>query len=236
MRVQFRGAAACAIAAAAVLAGAMAAPAPVHGSAVCPPPPDKLAGLISLDADEAGPLTAAFRPVYGVYAEVAVGCWPGDAITVVGFVAGPEGLGGVAAFEIEPAWMTSRAHFLSTTDAVDPEAGPVGPFFPVAVSPGLETAFAALEGRWVRATGQFDDPVATTCTVGPTGTNTGAVPTPEEAIEICRTSFVLTAVELFALPPTDTERVVAPSFEPPGLRRRAPWTHGFHPAQVSRRS
>ena len=236
MRVQFRGGAACAIAAAAVLAGAMAAPAPVHGSAVCPPPPDKLAALISLDADEAGPLTAAFRPVYGVYAEVAAGCWPGDAITVVGFVAGPEGLGGVAAFEIEPAWMTSRAHFLSTTDAVDPEAGPVGPFFPVAVSPGLETAFAALEGRWVRATGQFDDPVATTCTVGPTGTNTGAVPTPEEAIEICRTSFVLTAVELFALPPTDTARVVAPSIEPPGLRRRAPWTHGFHPAQVSRRS
>jgi hypothetical protein len=132
--------------------------------------------------------------------------------------------------------MTSRAHFLSTTDAVDPEAGPVGPFFPVAVSPGLETAFAALEGRWVRATGHFGDPAATTCTVGPTGTNTGAVPTPEEAVEICRTSFVLTAVELFTLPPTDTAQVVAPSIDPPGLRRRAPWTHGFDPAQVPRRS
>lgn len=222
--------------AAAILTGAIVTPAPVHGSAVCPPPPDKLAALISLDADEAGPLTAAFRPVYGVYAEVAAGCWPGDAITVVGFVAGPEGLGGVAAFEIEPAWMTSRAHFLSITDAVDPEAGPVGPFFPVAVSPALETAFVALEGKWVRASGHFDDPAATTCTVGPTGTNTGAVPTPEEAIEICRTSFVLTAVELFTLPPTDTAQVVAPSIDPPGLRRRAPWTHGLDPAQVPRRS
>lgn len=235
MRRRFRAMATAALAAA-ILTGAIVTPAPVHGSAVCPPPPDKLAALISLDADEAGPLTAAFRPVYGIYAEVAAGCWPGDAITVVGFVAGPEGLGGVAAFEIEPAWLTSRAHFLSITDAVDPEAGPVGPFFPVAVSPALETAFVALEGKWVRASGHFDDPAATTCTVGPTGTNTGAVPTPEEAIEICRTSFVLTAVELFTLPPTDTAQVVAPSIDPPGLRRRAPWTHGLDPAQVPRRS
>jgi hypothetical protein len=191
----------------AVVIGAieLAVPTAVSGSAVCPPPPNTLAGLISPDAVETGPLTEQFRPVYGVYAEAATSCWPGAEITVAGFVASPEGLGGVTPFSIEPAWMVSRAHFLSTTDSVDPQAGPVGPFFPVAVPPSLEAKFGALDRRWVRATGHFNDSAATTCVIASSDPALGSVPTAEQAIEICRTSFVLTAVEPLTTPPTDTE-------------------------------
>ena len=179
------------------------APQAASGSAVCPSPPHRLAGLISADA-ETGPLTDQFPPVYGVYAEAAASCWGGVEIEVVGFVANPEGIGGVTSFSIEPAWMVSRGHFLSTTDSVDPQAGPTGPFFPTAVPPSLEAAFRALDRRWVRVSGHFDDRAAATCVVTSSSPDLGAVPTAEQAIAICRTSFVLTSVEPATVPRTDT--------------------------------
>lgn len=186
-------------------------PAAVAGSAVCPSPPDTLAGLMSPDAVATGPLTDQFRPVYGVYAEAAAGCWPGTEFRVAGFVATPEGLGGAAPFSIEPGWMVSRAHFLATTDAVGPEGGPVGPFFPVAVPPSLEAQVSALDQRWVRVSGHFDDAIANTCTVTPASPDPGTIPTAEQAIEICRTSFVLTAVAPLTLPPTDVASPIPPA-------------------------
>jgi hypothetical protein len=192
-----------------ILGLALSAPLPVLGSAVCPPAPTTLADLIASDTGK-GPLAEQFRPVYGVYAEAAAGCWPGEVITVTGFVARPEGIGGVVLFSIEPAWIVSRAHFLSTGDAIDPDAGPVGPFFPVAVPPALEAQFGGLDRKWVRVSGHFDDAAAATCIVSSSDPGAGAVPTAEQAIEICRTSFVVTGVELFApvaaptLPPTAT--------------------------------
>jgi hypothetical protein len=183
----------------------LVAPAGATGSVVCSPPPDTLAGLISPDAVETGPLTDQFRPVYGVYPETAAACWAGSEIEVAGFVASPEGLGGVTSFSIEPAWMVSRAHFLSTTDSVDPQAGPVGPFLPVAVPPALEAEFTELGRRWVRVSGHFNDRAAKACVVAAPSPDLGAVPTAEQAIEICRTSFVLTVVEPLAAPPTDAE-------------------------------
>lgn len=184
------------------------------GTAVCPAPPDTLAGLISPDAVETGPLTEQFRPVYGVYSEAAASCWGGAEIEVVGFVASPEGLGGVTPFSLEPAWMVSRAHFLSTTDSVDPQAGPAGPFFPTAVPPFLEAEFLALDRRWVRVSGHFDDRAAATCVVAASSPDLGAVPTAEQAIEICRTSFVLTTVEPAAVPGTDTGSLRPPAATP----------------------
>ena len=194
----------------------MVAPASGAGSAVCPSPPSTLADLISTDAVEAGTLTQQFRPVYGAYAEVAAACWGDAEIEVAGFVAGPEGLGGVSSFTIEPLWMISREHSLSTTDAVDPDAGPVGPFFAVAVRPLLEDGVTALMGRWVRVSGHFHDPAAETCVVASTTPDLGAVPTVEQAIAICRTSFVLTAVEPLAAPPTDTASLERSSDAIPG--------------------
>lgn len=182
----------------------VSSPASATASAVCPPP-GPLADIIAVDAADPGPLTEQFRPVYGVYAEGAASCWPGSEIGLTGHVSNPEGLGGVSSFMIEPSWLVSRAHFLSVTDAVDPDSGPVGPFFPVAVPPGLEAEFIALAGRWVRVTGHFDDAIAETCVVTEGDPSLGAVPTQEQAVQICQTSFVLTSVHL-AVPNTDAER------------------------------
>jgi hypothetical protein len=193
----------------AVVLGAfgVSAPESAVASAVCPPPPDTLAGLISVDATETGPLTEQFRPIYGVYAEAAAECWGDTSITEKGFVASPEGLGGVSAFTIEPAWLVSREHFLSTTADIDPQAGPVGPFFPVAVPAPLEEDFTRLKGSWVTVSGHFHHAAAATCVVASSDASLGDVPTAEQAIEICRTSFVLTAISAEAVPATDSESV-----------------------------
>ena len=186
-------------------------PAPAVASAVCPPP-GTLAEIIAVDAANPGPLTEQFRPVYGVYAEAAAACWPGQQIVLDGFVAGPEGIGGTSSFRIEPGWLVSRADWLSPSAAVDAEAGPVGPFFPVAVPPGL--GFASLAGHWARVTGRFHDPVAETCVV--TEGNADVAPTPEQVIQICQTSFVLTSVAPLAAPNTDGSAFEAPPRPPTG--------------------
>ena len=186
-------------------------PAAAVASAVCPPP-GTLAEIIAVDAELPGPLTEQFRPVYGVYAEGAAACWPGQEIVLTGFVSSPEGIGGTSAFTIEPQWLVSRAHWLSTSAAVDPESGPVGPFFPVAVPPGL--GFSSLEGHWARVTGHFDDALATTCVV--TEGSPDAAPTPEQAVEICKTSFVLTSVAPLTAPNTDASVLDAPADLPTG--------------------
>ena len=186
----------------------VSSPASATASAVCPPP-GSLADIIAVDATYPGPLTEQFRPVYGVYAEGAASCWPGSEIGLTGHVSRPEGLGGVSSFTIEPFWLVSRAHSLSVTDAVDADSWPVGPFLPVAVPPDLEAEFIELAGRWVRVTGHFDDAIAQTCVVTESDPNLGAVPTQEQAVQICQTSFVLTSVEL-TVPNTDAESSATP--------------------------
>jgi hypothetical protein len=196
------------------LAGAvhLSSAASAAGSAVCPPP-GPLADIIAVDAADPGPLTTQFRPLYGVFAEGAASCWPGSEMDLTGYISSPEGLGGVSSFTIEPAWLVSRAHSLSVTDAVDADAGPVGPFFPVAVPPDLEAEFIALAGHWVRVTGHFNDAIAETCVVTEGDPSLGAVPTQEQAVQICQTSFVLTSVDL-TVPNTDAESSATPSDVP----------------------
>lgn len=199
--------------------------APVVASGVCPSAPRTLADLIAVDAGYPGPLTADFPPIIGVYAEAAADCWPDEEIELIGVVRGPEGVGGVTWFKIEPMWLVDSGHWLSVTEAVDPDGWPVGPFFPVAVPPELEPAFSRLAGRWVRVTGHFDDDRARSCHVTESNPSFGVVPTAEEAIRICRTSFVLTAVEHMVAPPTDTEaQPPPPAHGPPGW---LPWFLAF---------
>jgi hypothetical protein len=198
----------------------MAGPSPAAASAVCPPPPDELAGLISPDALDRGPLSEEFEPIYGPYAEAAANCWGGTEISVSGFVAGPEGLGGTRSYRIEPQWIADAGHWLSTNSRVDPDSGPVGPFFRVAVPPTMEAKFTRFDGQWVRVSGHFHDPAAETCALTFGTPEPGLVPTPEQAIEICRTSFVLTSVDALSLPSTDaalanTARTASP--DPTGL-------------------
>jgi hypothetical protein len=185
----------------------LATPPSTNASAVCPPP-NSLAQVIAADATEVGPLTEQFRPIYGVYAEAAAACWEGQDIDLRGFVSGPEGIGGTRTWAIEPRWLIDSAHFLSVTDAVSPEGWPVGPFFPVAVPERLDARFTSFDGRWVVVTGHFNDKVAKTCVA--TGDPAyGPVPTTDQAIAICRTAFVVTAVGPLVVPDTDVATTVS---------------------------
>lgn len=192
---------------AALAIATFAVPATASAEGRCPRLPDTVEESIARDATQPGPLTRRFRPVYGVYAENAAACWGGAKLSVTGFVASPEGLGGVSSFSIEPAWLVSREYSLAASDTIDPDAGPVGPFLAIAVPPAQEAAFKARAGQWVRATGHFDDRMSKTCVVSETAPELGEVPSAAQAIAICRTSFVLTALETSATPLTDTAAI-----------------------------
>jgi hypothetical protein len=190
------------------LVSAIARPESAAASTVCPPPPKDLAALIAVDATYTGPLTDVFPPIYGHYAEGAANCWGDAGITVRGVVARPDGLGGTRSYKIEPDWLVSQSHFLSVSDKVHPDSGPVGPFFEVAVPPALEARFARMAGRWVTVSGHFHDPAAESCVVS-RGAGGPLAPTTDQAVEICRTEFVITTVRADELPSTDTAPVSA---------------------------
>ena len=67
----------------------------------------------------------------------------------------------------------------------------------MAVEPGQGDPTAAFAGGWVHVTGHFADAAAATCRAdGPAG----STPTVEEAIAICETTFVATAIEPITAP------------------------------------
>ena len=167
-------------------------PAPTTSSAAACPEDPTLADVIALDRD-GGPMTAAFRPLYGTYAEAALACFGNKELQFVAFVAAPEGLGGVETYRIEPLWLVGRDHWLAVDDSMEPEGFASGPFMSVAVSPAGEALFADLDRRWVEVRGHFADPAAELCRV--TDGAPPTAPTGPQAIEICRTSFVLTAIQ-----------------------------------------
>ena len=151
-----------------------------------------LAELIALDLDP-GALTVAFRPIYGTYSQAALACYHDKELRFAAFVAAPEGLGGVHEFLIEPSWLFARGHWLAVDDSKQPEGFFSGPFLPVAVPPAGEAAFAGLSNRWVEIHGHFADAAAETCKV--TQGSPPEAPTADQAMEICRTAFVVTAAE-----------------------------------------
>jgi hypothetical protein len=160
-------------------------------AAACPESP-ALADVIALDRDP-GPLTIAFRPLYGHYAEAALACYGNSDLQFTAFVAAPEGLGGVVDYVIEPAWLVSRGHWLAVDDSIEPEGFYSGPFLPLAVPPAQEAVFDNLGGSWVVVSGHFADPAAETCRV--TDRRLPVAPTAEETADICRTAFVVTGVQ-----------------------------------------
>lgn len=181
-------------------------------AAGCPTRPT-LAELIALDEDP-GALTEAFRPVYGTYKEAALACYGDSGLTVRAFVAAPEGLGGARPYAIEPAWLASPGGFLAATDRVIEPGIFEGPFYPVAIEPGGEADVRALERQWALVDGHFDDPSAGSCVVeGAAGEPD--TPSAEEAIEICRTSFVLDAIRAAPVLPETTTK---PPIADPGSR------------------
>lgn len=157
----------------------------------CPENPT-LADLVRLDADP-GPLSVAYRPDYGTYSESALACYDDSALRFTAYVASPEGLGGLQEFVIKPAWLVDRGNWIAVDDSLEPEGSFSGPFLPVAVLPGEEPAFRDRSGQWVEISGHFSDGSAGACRViemlQPGG------PSDQEAKAICRTAFVVTAVD-----------------------------------------
>ena len=176
--------------------GALQTPRASASAAACPANPT-LADVIALDQD-GGPLTAAFRPLYGTYAVEALACYGDSDLRFVAFVAAPEGLGGVETYRIEPSWLVGRGHWLAVDESMEPEGFASGPFLPVFVPPADETAFAGLNAQWVEIHGHFSDPAANRCRV--TEGTPPTAPTAPQAIEICTTSFVLTSIQLVPAP------------------------------------
>ena len=157
----------------------------------CPEKPT-LADLVRLDADP-GPLSVAYRPDYGTYSESALACYDHSELQFTAYVASPEGLGGLQEFVIKPAWLVDRGHWIAVDNSLEPEGFFSGPFLPVAVLPGEEAAFRDRSGQWVEISGHFSDGTAGACRViemlQPGG------PSDQDAKAICRTAFVVTAVD-----------------------------------------
>jgi hypothetical protein len=156
----------------------------------CPTLPISLETLIELDRD-VGDLTQRFGQSWP-YPERARACFDGEEITFVGFVANPDGLGGLETYSLTPKWLAYSAFFVQPTqEIIDRPAFGAGPFFRVTFDPALGDPMLAFNANWVRVTGHFVDPAAATCRA--TG-QAGATPTQEEAIAICETMFVATAI------------------------------------------
>jgi hypothetical protein len=163
----------------------------------CPAPPLDLGALIALDADP-GPLSVEFRPAFGVYNERAAACYGDRPLTFRAFVAEPEGLGGTTNFEIEPAWIASPTFAVQPSgELLGPPAFGVGPYLVIGVRPGEGDPLSQFAGSWVQVTGHFADAVAASCRAS--GSN-GRIPSVDEAMAICRATFVLDSIEPAAAP------------------------------------
>ena len=141
----------------------------------------------------------AFRPIYGTYSEAALACYRDRELRFTAFVAAPEGLGGARSYRIEPLWLASPGHWLAVDDSKQPEEFYSGPFLPVAARPRIEAALTDQDHRWVEVVGHFSDPAAEKCRVT-LGSGEPSAPTADQAIEICRTSFVVSALKRVAAP------------------------------------
>jgi hypothetical protein len=143
-------------------------------------------------------LAVEFRPVFGVYNERAAACYGDRPLTFRAFVAEPEGLGGTTNFEIEPAWIASPTFAVQPTgELLGPPAFGVGPYLIIGVRPGEGDPRTQFAGSWVQVTGHFADASAASCSAS--GSN-GRIPSVDEAMAICRATFVLDSIEPTATP------------------------------------
>lgn len=178
--------------------------------AACPTAPVTLETLIGMRRDP-GPLSSRHWNALDPLSGRALECFGSTKLSVVAFVASPQGLGGAVAFTVTPAWLDT-AHggelFLAASDREAAPGAPSGPFLAVAVPPELRRSFDAARGKWVTVGGQFDAPAARSCVADPPqGVD---VPSPPEIVEICRTSFMVSSVEAASdpCPSTDSLRTL----------------------------
>ena len=181
----------------------------VSAAGQCPLDPT-VRQLIGLDRP-GGPLSTEFPPIFGSYHERALACYGSRELSLRAFVAAPEGLGGTQPYSIKPRWLTSVSSFLAPADQEVEPGVFEGPWFSVAVPSRVAGLFSKASGRWVQVHGHFDDPAAARCRVDGDQSAPG-VPTDSQAVEICRTSFVIDSVRrAAAVPDTSTADVAPPS-------------------------
>lgn len=157
----------------------------------CPTGPTTIETLIGLRLDD-GPLSTRYGARLN---ERALECLDGTQLTFTAFVAAPEGLGGTVAYVVTPAWMdtwSSSSMYLAASDREAAPGAPFGPFLPVAVPPGVRSAFDRQHGRWATVSGRLDAPAARTCVATPGGGPD--IPPPADLVKLCRTSFVVESV------------------------------------------
>jgi len=184
----------------------------------CPTGPVTLETLIGL-RDDPGPLSRRYGDTLDRLNERALECFGSATLSLVAFVAGPQGLGGTVAFSLAPAWLDTahgEALYLAASDREAAPGAPSGPFLAVAVPPELHSTFDALRGTWVTVGGQFDAPAARSCVATPVqGVD---VPSPAEIVEICRTSFTVNSVKPASDPCPETDSLQAFITTPEYLR------------------
>lgn len=170
----------------------------------CPRPPISVADLVGLQADD-GPL-ARFPLGVARMNERALACFGGREIRLAAFVNDPSGLGGTQAYRITPTWITNPSLIVfGSAREIQPGFGD-GPFFFISTRPTGADAQTRYARQWVSIRGHFDDPAAQSCKASGV---TGHTPSRRQAIAICRTMFVLTAIDPGG--PPDTSAVGRPA-------------------------
>ncbi len=199
-----------------VLGASVSGVALVSVDAASCPAPTSLGALIEAEATADHPLSEAYPNAVGFpYHEGGFACYGSRVIKFTAFRGAPDGLGGTSAFGIEPAWLAEPGRIWLTPNGDRKDDVYSGPFYWVAAPPDFEPEAARLHDRSVLVVGHFDDARASTCVV--TSGDPPAAPSASTAIEICRTSFVITSMIAAPIPGTDTLAPIEPDQPKPGI-------------------
>jgi hypothetical protein len=148
--------------------------------------------------DYEGPLAAKYDTDPMLMSESALDCYGNRTLRFVAYVRDPGAVGWTYTFGLQPAWFRGTAFFVAATADLAPGRGPITA---LAVPPDLGDLQAKHVGHWVTVTGHFDDPAAQTCVASG---EAGVAPTAAEAVEICRSTFVVASVARTSAPATTT--------------------------------
>jgi hypothetical protein len=172
---------------------------PPAASAVspCHAGPVTLQDLLALAADE-GPLAKQYDTDPMLMSEAALECYGAAALQFTAFVRDPGDVGWTYTWGLQPGWFRAASFLVASTSTMKPGYGPITA---LAIPPDLGNLQAKHVGHWVVVAGHFDDPAAATCTA--TG-DAGVAPSAPEAVAICRSIFVVSAVSRTSAPATST--------------------------------
>lgn len=165
-----------------------------------------LTDLLMLAGDGAGPLALKYELKPMLMSDAALECYGDRTLRFTAWVRDPGVTGWLYPFGLAPRWFWSADGLFVSVAAERPPG--VTPLVALAVPPELGDVQAKHVGHWVRVTGHFDDPAAQACV--PTG-DPGVAPTADEAVAICRSTFVVGSVARATAPATTTADAATPA-------------------------